>query len=87
MTVIRHDEYMNELMRLRAESNPNDPGKTSQEWAEEVGRNIFWVRSMLYRGIKSGTLVRGKATRERLDGHFYTTSVYSFAPQKKKGKR
>ena len=88
MTVIRHDEYMDELMRLQSESNPNDPGKTAQEWAEEVGRGIFWVRSMLYRGLKSGTLVRGKTTRERLDGHYYTTSVYSFAPRakKKKGK-
>lgn len=83
MTMIRHDEYMNELMRLRAESNPNDPGKTSNEWAEEVGRSTFWVRKMLYRGLKSGTLVRGKATRERLDGYMYTAAVYSFAPRKK----
>ena len=87
MTEIRHDEYMTELLRLRAESNPNDAGKTANEWSDEVGRGVFWIRKMLYRGLKAGTLVRGKATRERLDGHYYTTSVYSFAPRKKgKGK-
>lgn len=86
MTIIRHDEYMLELMRLQAESHPNDPGKTSQEWADECGRSINWARKMLYRGIKSGTLVRGRAVRERLDGYPYTAAVYSFAPTKKKGK-
>ena len=87
MTVIRHDEYMSELMRLQAEAHPNDPGKTSQEWADECGRSVFWVRKMLYRGLKSGTLVRGRGTRERLDGYPYSAAVYAFAnPTKKKGK-
>ena len=84
MTIIRHDEYMAELIRLSSESSPNDPGKTSQEWAEECGRGIHWVRKMLYRGLKSGTLVRGRGTRERIDGYPYSAAVYAFAKSPKK---
>ncbi len=84
MTVIRYDEYMTELDRLRSETMPRDPGKTASEWAEECGRSIHWTRKMLYRGLRTGTLVRGKAQRERLDGIIYAANVYTFAPKKRK---
>ena len=71
---IREDEWLAELERL---SRKNDAGRTSHEWAEQMGKNHKTVLTLLRRAMDLGWLVRGLRTMARLDGRLTSVPVYT----------
>ena len=82
------DAELRAVEALQAEAAPgDDPGLTSEEWAEALGRNVKLVRSRVIKpGLRGGVITRGYRALEGIDGRLYRTPVYRIISERPKGK-
>lgn len=70
---VTETEWLKEMQRL---SSRSDEGMTTDEWCDALGRSLQYVRGMLLKASKMGWLVRGKRTKEAINGRIFNADVY-----------
>ena len=78
--MITKDEWLAELDRFMARRQPDDPGLTAEEWAEETGHCTDHVRKVLRQAHRRGCLVVGVKSTTNIRGRSCVVPVYRLKP-------
>jgi hypothetical protein len=81
---ITTDEWMKELEAALSSVRKDDPGRTSGEWAEHLGKCAGVTRGLIKEGLRRGMFRRGRRMMEDIGGRMIPVNVYQFVKSAKK---
>lgn len=80
-TKITTEEWIKELSEIESR---NDPGRTTKEWAECLGKSVLSMQRLIKKGLEHKFVVRGGRSSEDILGRQRTEVVFQFVKPKRK---